>query len=294
MSAPQELKDLCAEKEFFIGIDSDGCVFDSMEPKHKECFCPAFINNFNLQSVAKYARETWEFVNLYSQNRGCNRFHAVIKAMDLLRLHPEVIQRNASIADMSILKSWTAKESKLGNPALKAEIEKTGDPLLMTVYQWSLDVNEAVEKIIRGIPPFPFFRECLDKMRTKADVIVVSQTPTEALVREWAALGIDGLVRFIAGQELGSKAEHLEFAAKGKYPADKILMIGDAPGDLKAAQSAGSLFYPVIPGSENDSWKRFHDEALEKFFTLGYKGAYQDALLAEFSRSLPEKAPWQG
>ena len=48
MSTLQDLKDLNADKEFFIGIDSDGCVFDSMEPKHKECFCPAFINNFNL------------------------------------------------------------------------------------------------------------------------------------------------------------------------------------------------------------------------------------------------------
>src|SRR5664280_3570059 len=27
----------------FIGIDSDGCVFDAMEIKHKECFIPATI-----------------------------------------------------------------------------------------------------------------------------------------------------------------------------------------------------------------------------------------------------------
>jgi len=36
----QQLKDLQPEKEFFIGIDSDGCVFDTMEIKQKECFCP--------------------------------------------------------------------------------------------------------------------------------------------------------------------------------------------------------------------------------------------------------------
>jgi len=299
MYSSQNLKDIRPEKEFFIGIDSDGCVFDSMEPKHKECFCPAFINNFNLQSVSKYAREVWDFVNLYSQDRGCNRFHAVIKALDLLRGRSEVKKRGAQIMETPALKDWTRRESKLGNPALKSEIEKiklTADGNLFeleTVYRWSLDVNEAVEKIIRGVPPFPYFRESLEAMRRKADVIVVSQTPSEALIREWTELGIDKLVRFIAGQEIGTKAEHLEFAAKGKYPADKILMIGDAPGDLKAAMSIGALFYPIVPGSEDDSWKRFNDEALAKFFSLSFEGAYQDALLAEFKKSLPEKAPWQ-
>ena len=282
-----------AGKEFFIGIDSDGCVFDSMEPKHKECFCPAFINNFNLQSVSKYAREAWDFVNLYSQDRGCNRFHAVIKALNLLRERHEVIKRDADIMELPVLKAWTQRESKLGNPTLKAELDRTDSPELSIVYQWSLDVNEAIEKIIRGVPPFPFFRESLDKMREKADVIVVSQTPTETLVREWAELGIDTLVRIIAGQELGTKSEHLQFAAQGKYPPNKILMIGDAPGDLKAAKSVGALFYPIIPGSEDDFWKRFHDEALDKFFGMSYEGSYQESLLAEFNKSLPEKAFWQ-
>ncbi|MDR2542416.1 MAG: HAD family hydrolase [Treponema sp.] len=292
MKTLQDLKDLCVQKEFFIGIDSDGCVFDSMEPKHKECFCPAFINNFNLQSVSKYAREVWEFVNLYSQDRGCNRFHAIIKALDLLRQRPQVIKRGAKIMETSALKAWIQRESKLGNPALKTELEKTSNSELQVAYQWSLDVNAAVEKIIRGVPPFPFFKESLDKMQQKADVIVVSQTPTEALVREWAELGIDKLIRFIAGQELGTKSEHLTFAAKDKYPADKILMIGDAPGDLKAAVSVDALFYPIVPGNEDESWKRFYDEALDKFFGMTFKGAYQKNLLNEFEKSLPEKAPW--
>ena len=43
MSDPaQALRDFKPTKEFFIGIDSDGCIFDSMEIKHKECFAPMF------------------------------------------------------------------------------------------------------------------------------------------------------------------------------------------------------------------------------------------------------------
>jgi phosphoglycolate phosphatase-like HAD superfamily hydrolase len=216
-----------------------------------------------------------------------------MRTLDLLRERPEVIKREAKIMSLPNLLAWTQRESKLGNPSLKAEIEKTGDPELEAVYRWSLDVNEAVAKIVRDVPPFPLFRESLNKMIAGADVIVVSQTPTEALVREWAELGIDKYVRFIAGQELGTKSEHLTFAAGGKYPQNRMLMIGDAPGDLKAARAVSALFYPIIPGSEDESWRRFHDEALDRFFALTYEGPYQESLLGEFKKSLPEKAPWQ-
>ncbi len=66
----------------------------------------------------------------------------------------------------------------------------------------------------------------------------------------------------IAGQEMGKKADHLRLAAAGKYPADHVLMIGDAPGDLKAARANGFLFFPVNPGAEDASWQRFFEEAM--------------------------------
>ena len=34
----RSLIELQPRYEFFIGIDSDGCAFDTMEIKHKECF----------------------------------------------------------------------------------------------------------------------------------------------------------------------------------------------------------------------------------------------------------------
>ena len=38
--AARPLVELKPKYDFFIGIDSDGCAFDTMEIKHKECFCP--------------------------------------------------------------------------------------------------------------------------------------------------------------------------------------------------------------------------------------------------------------
>mgnify|MGYP000055982801 CR=1 FL=1 len=66
--------------EFLVGIDSDGCAFDSMEIKHKECFIPNFIKYMGLQAISKYAREACEFTNLYSKTRGANRFPAYLLA----------------------------------------------------------------------------------------------------------------------------------------------------------------------------------------------------------------------
>lgn len=286
------LDDLKPEKEFFIGIDSDGCVFDTMEIKQKECFCPMFIKHFKMQKASKYARESWEFVNLYSKTRGINRFKALLRAFELLQQRSEVIARNMKFDDLSPIADWVKKETKLGNPTLEKYAAEVNIPIINTTLAWSKEVNKIISEIVFDIPPFPFVKECLVKMLLKADLMVVSQTPVEALTREWQEHDIDKYVRLIAGQEYGTKGEHLKFAAKGKYPDNKILIIGDAPGDYSAAKSNGVSFYPVNPGHEDASWERFYKEALDKFFNGTYAGAYEEKLFADFDSYLPEKPPW--
>ena len=282
MDGQEQLSDLKPEKGFFIGIDSDGCAFDTMEIKHKECFCPNFIRYYRLQQVSKYAREAWEFVNLYSTGRGNNRFLAVSESLRLLSLRKEVNARDFDVPSAEPLLKWTNIESKLSNHSLKKYAAEANDPFIDQTLEWSLKVNEDIEKMVTGISPFPFVVECLEKTNSRADVMVVSQTPYDALRREWIENKIDQYVRMIAGQEQGTKTEHLRFAAKGKYPDDKILMIGDALGDLKAATSNGVLFYPINPGKEEESWKRLSEEGLKRFFSGNYKGEFQEKLIREF------------
>ena len=47
--AAEQLKAFEPTQEFFVGIDSDGCVFDSMEIKHKNALppCSSNILDFN-------------------------------------------------------------------------------------------------------------------------------------------------------------------------------------------------------------------------------------------------------
>jgi len=287
------------EHDFLIGIDSDGCAFDTMEIKHKECFIPNIIKYFNLQGISKYAREAGEFVNLYSVDRGINRWPALIKVLDYLVNREDVIKRDFKIQGFSLLRGWVASETKWSNNTLENYInefkEKNNEvPLeLINALDWSNAVNKSIEDMVYGIPPFPFVRESLEKLIPVADMLVVSQTPVAALEREWEEHNIDKYVKLIAGQEMGTKSEHLKFTMAKGYEPEKTLMIGDALGDKKAAKSNNALFYPIIPGKEDLSWERFYTEAIDKFVSGNYKGVYEDSLIAEFNKYLPEKPIWK-
>ena len=287
----QSLRDFKPKHDFFIGIDSDGCVFDSMEIKHKECFTPMFVKHHKLQAVSKYAREVWDFVNLYSKTRGANRFPALVRALNLLRERSEVKARKVNVPSYPALEDWIKRESKLGNATLAAEVDG-GNEDLSHIKIWSDAINEQVSDIVHGVPPFPLLQETLDKSLNKADMMVISQTPCDALEREWAEHDISKYVEIIAGQEMGTKTEHLKYSAVNKYDSNKILMIGDAPGDHKAAKDNEVLFYPIIPGNEEHSWERLYTEALDRFFAGTYEGAYEEKLFSEFDNSLPEKPNW--
>jgi phosphoglycolate phosphatase-like HAD superfamily hydrolase len=287
------LRQFVKSHDFFIGIDSDGCAFDTMEVKHKECFIPNIIKFYRLASISKYAREVAEFLNLYSKWRGTNRFPGLVLLMDMLADRVEVSRRRPRLPELASLRAWIGEETKLANPALAAKVNATGDPDLERALRWSEAVNRSISEIVVEVPPFPLVRESLESMAGKADVMVVSATPGEALEREWREHALFEHVALLAGQELGSKKEHLALAAGGRYEPEKILMVGDALGDYEAARSNGVLFYPIDPGAEEEAWQRFFEEALPRFFALEYAGDYMQAQLARFFELLPERPPWK-
>jgi phosphoglycolate phosphatase-like HAD superfamily hydrolase len=295
----KSLKDFKPEKDFFVGIDSDGCAFDTMGIKQRECFCPWLIGYFGLQPVAQAARECKDFADLFSKTRGANR-HKTAKRIiaELLPSHPMVKARNFQVPQFPHYFAWVDDpNSLLSNDGLKQAIAKATDPEakreLELALAWSERVNWSIKEIVKDMPPFPYVRQCLEKIQPLADVIVVSATPNEALKREWEEHKIAKYVKVIAGQEMGTKTQHLEYATKGRYEKDRVLMVGDAPGDMKAARANNALFYPVNPGNEVESWKRFHDEAFDKFLDGNYAGKYEEKLIAEFNACLPENPPWK-
>ena len=163
-------------------------------------------------------RETWEFVNLYSIFRGGNRFISIIKVFELLGKRKEIKDSGYELPDMTSLKKWVKIETKLGNASLRKYFESNYDPDLEKVVRWTEAINEDISKLLRNIPPFPQAIEAIEQMASIADLIVVSQTPLEALDREWEEHDLKKYVKAMAGQEHGTKTEHIALAAKNKYP----------------------------------------------------------------------------
>lgn len=287
------LQNFKPQHKYYVGIDSDGCVFDTMELKHKECFIPNIIKYYGLQPVSKYAREVAEFINLYSDTRGVNRFPGLVRAHDLLADRPEVERRGVDLKDMTALRAFCDSGKPLGNPSLEAEVQSTAHPDLVLALEWSKAVNVSIADMVHGMKPFPFVRECLESFSSFADQMCVSATPVEALTAEWDEHDMAKYVAVIAGQEVGSKKATLKAAADRGYEKDKFLMIGDAPGDMKAGQANGAMFYPIVPGREETSWERLYREGLPKFKDGTYAGAYENERIQEFLDVLPSNPPWR-
>jgi phosphoglycolate phosphatase-like HAD superfamily hydrolase len=289
----KELKEHQPKHSYIICIDSDGCAFDTMELKHKECFIPNIVKYWGLQAISRYTREAAEFVNLYSKWRGINRFPALTMVFDLLNDWDIVKERGIKIPEAAAVREWMEKETQLSNNTLKPYCEANDAPDLKTALDWSVAVNDTVADMVHGVAPFPSVKPSLEKASAVADMMVCSATPFAALTSEWTEHGLHDLVFTVAGQEQGSKKEHIEMATKGRYEADNILMIGDAPGDMRAAHANNARFFPIVPNHEEESWKLLHGEALDRFTRGTYKGAYEDELTERFLKSLPDTPPWK-
>jgi len=289
----QSLADLQAGHDFFVGLDSDGTVFDTMEIKHKDCVIPNIIQYWNLQPIAGYVRETAAFVNLYSQWRGIDRWTGLITVCDLLRSRAEVQAVSVRIPRLTALHDFIRSEFPPSTEGLRQFMAGRADPELETAWEWSRAVNATARERFRDIPNFPGVREALANLAGQADLAVVSGNPLEGLHRQWREAGLTEFITAIAGQEMGRKTDQLRSATHGKYPKNHVLMIGDSPADLQAAVANGLLFYPVIPGREARSWERFSAEAMERFFGGAYAGPYETGLIEEFEAQLPTTPPWE-
>jgi len=280
------------KKEYLVCIDSDGCAFDTMEIKHKECFCPAYIQYFGLQAVSKYARDAWDFANLYSKWRGVHRLPVLLKSLEVLETRKEVLERNFVTPRLPQLQQYIAEGRPLNNSGLEAYLQEHPEAdEIRTTLQWSVNVNERIAEMVHSVPPFPCVRESLQKLSRVADIVVVSATQTAALEREWAEHDLLPLLKAVKGQESGNKKQIIASLIKD-YTPGHTLMIGDAPGDRDAAHANGALFYPICPNEEAQSWAQF-DRYMEAFLCGNYAGAMESDVIAKFEKLLPGEPHWE-
>lgn len=266
-------------KKYLICVDSDGCVMDSMDWKHKKCFGPIMIQEFSLEKHEKKLLTRWDEINLYSMTRGINRF------LSLEMLLKEV---NASLQPIEGLEEylmWVNKTKELSNHSLEEECKSTNSAILNHVLNWSKKVNERIGELSYLGKPFPDMERHLHHLHQFADIAVVSSANHSAVEKEWTEYHCIDHVDVLMTQEYGSKAACIAKLKNTGYEADHILMIGDAPGDLSAAKHNEVLFYPILVGKEAESWDRLCKDLVKNFIDADFRNNYQDQLIQEFQNN---------
>ena len=248
------------EQKRIIAFDSDGCVLNAMEPKHRYCFGPAAVEVYGLETMKDAFLAEWNRVNLYAPTRGINRFAGLVEVFENLR------QMGYALPAQDALRDWCGAAPALSETLL--EQDSAGNRTLEMALEWSRRVNQMTREIGNKIVPFSGAAEAVHAAAECADVAVVSSAREGQIRAEWQKFGIASCVKWFHGQESGVKAQCL--AKLKAQTGAEILMVGDALGDLDAAQQNGLLFYPIQPGAEPAAWQAFRSRYLPMF----RRGAY--------------------
>lgn len=250
------LEDFQKKHDFLICVDSDGCAVDTMDIKHKQCFGPCLIQEWGLEQWEQPILERWNEINLYTQTRGINRFKGLALALE------EVNQKYTPIQGLEKLKKWTEESQELSNPALEGEIARTGEPVLKKALNWSLAVNKKITELPWEVKhAFPGVKEAFEGVRDFADLVIVSSANRDAVEEEWTRFGLLRLVDMVLCQDAGSKAHCIAQLKQKGYEQENVLMVGDASGDMAAADANGVNFYPIIVQREEECWENFAQAA---------------------------------
>ncbi len=257
-----------------------------MEIKHKRVFQPVAIETFSLQEIAADYCAVAEKINLYSTDRGMNRFESL--ALAFQRLSDTSATAAKALEGHAALQAFVQSGGPLSLGALESYNADKRDPFLAKTLEWSRQADRRYAEIMEteGNAPFALVPDILKRAFVQSEIVVISSSSRETLEKDWGAAGLLDAVTRIEGQEQGSKATQLNRALENGRSADQALMIGDAIGDHEAAKAHGLLFYPIIPGAEIDCWQRFQDEALERFYGGTYAGSYAASLVSTFQAAL--------
>ena len=270
--------------DYLVCVDSDGCVMDTMNCKHFHCFGPCMVTEWGLEAWEGAILDRWNEINLFSMTRGINRFKGLAKAL------AEIHSQYTPIAGIDFLVAWAENAPALSNDALAKAIADAADPeekaVLTKALNWSKAVNAAIVVLPEELKvPYAGAGEGLAAAHAFADVAMVSSANRDAVEEEWGKFGLLQHTDIVLAQDVGAKAACIAAMLRYGYQADKVLMIGDAPGDCDAAERNGVHYYPILVGREKESWEEAIAVAFGKLRSGEY-AAYGEAMKRRFLENL--------
>ena len=255
--------------DYLVCVDSDGCVMDTMNCKHFHCFGPCMVDEWELGEWKDAILDRWNVINLFSMTRGINRFKGLAMALS------EIHEQYTPIAGIDALRHWADTAPALSNDAVAKAADEATDPnaklVLSKALSWSKAVNAAIVQLDESLKvPYNGAKEGLAAAHNFADVAMVSSANRDAVEEEWGKFGLLEHTDIVLAQDVGSKAACIAEMLKFGYDPDKVVMVGDAPGDCDAAERNGVHYYPILVNHEKESW----DEAIAVAFGKLQDGSY--------------------
>ena len=257
--------------DYLVCVDSDGCVMDTMNCKHFHCFGPCMVTEWGLEEWKDEILERWNVINLFSMTRGINRFKGLAMALG------EINEQYKPIVGIAALQHWADTAPALSNDAVAKAAAEATDPDAKLVFQkalsWSKAVNASIVKLPEELKvPYNGAKEGLAAAHEFADGAMVSSANRDAVEEEWGTFGLLEPTDIVLAQDIGSKAACIAEMLKFGYDLNKVVMVGDAPGDCDAAEKNGVHYYPILVNHEKESW----DEAIAVAFGKLQSGEYAE------------------
>lgn len=264
---------------YLVCVDSDGCVMDTMNCKHVSCFGPCMVAEWGLEQWKDEILARWNEINLFSMTRGINRFKGLAMALK------EIDGKYTRITGVDALVHWAETAPALSNEGVAKAAAEAVDAdtkeVLLKALSWSKAVNTAIEELPEEQKvPYAGAEEGLAAAHTFADVAMVSSANRDAVEEEWRKFGLLEHTDIVLTQDVGSKSACIKGMLKFGYDPDKVVMVGDAPGDCDAAEKNGVYYYPILVNHEKESW----DEAVAVAFGKLRSGDY-----AEYGAEMKQK-----
>ena len=265
--------------DYLVCVDSDGCVMDTMNCKHFHCFGPCMVTEWGLDEWKDEILDRWNVINLFSMTRGINRFKGLAMALG------EIDQKYKPITGIAALQHWADTAPALSNDGVAKAAAEATDADAKLVFEKALSWSKAVNASIVELPeelkvPYDGAKEGLAAAHQFADVAMVSSANRDAVEEEWGKFGLLEHTDIVLAQDIGSKAACIAAMLKFGYDLDKVVMVGDAPGDCDAAEKNHVHYYPILVNHEKESW----DEAIAVAFGKLQAGEY-----AEYGAEMKKK-----
>ncbi len=279
----EPVKEFQRTKDFLVCVDSDGCAMDTMDIKHIRCFGPCMVEEWGLEEWREPILKRWNEINLYQKTRGINRFKAL--ALILTEIHHNYVR----IDDLDNLVYWADHAKELSNSSLEAAAEEADSISMRKALNWSKQVNKKIDELPdEEKKPFAGVKAALEEIHKYADVAIVSSANRKAVLDEWGKEGLLECTDIVMAQDCGSKSHCISTLKQSGYADDHVLMVGDAPGDLQAAEKNQVLFYPILVKREQESWKELAEKGLQVFLAGQYENGYEKEKREQFWSNLSQ------